>query len=600
MFAEYLQKHHLLELLKRKHFFPAAHCRKAWKTLAEGDRQELLTLAEIYRSQPYPLRKATDFMAFVHTGSRKADENPYFFRRRKLCAAALGYAVQPNRADLDEVIDGLWLICEESSWVISAHNVNPIPGAPAARDFPLPDVDAPYIDLFAAQTGMILALVADLLADELDAVAAELRRRVDREIHRRILQPFMTHDEFWWMGFVREDLNNWTPWIISGVMVVAVLHMQDSDGLAGLLTRACLMLDRYLACLPQDGGCDEGAGYWNLAGGALLDCLDVLEQVTEGQMTFWQEEKIRNIMAFPAKMQLAGDWFVNFADCDAKPLLAGERLQYAGERLSDASLMGLGCAKRGALADQLNDTPQLWRLLRMLFHPAAEGTVMPPADAYLPDLQVRVVRKGGMILACKGGHNGENHNHNDVGSFMLYVDGQPHVVDAGNMIYTAKTFSEERYTLWNVRSAYHNVPLIAGQEQQPGRAFAAKDVQCLPDGLALEASGAYGEAAGVKTFARRLTLDENALTLEDCITLSQPAEVTWVFMLRHEPAVERGCIRSGAICLKHDESLRAETEMIEVTDARMAGSFPGKLWRVKLTSALADMHKFLFVMEKNA
>ena len=129
----------------------------------------------------------------------------------------------------------------------------------------------------------------------------------------------MATDDFWWMGFRRKDLNNWTPWILSNILVCAVYDPMPRARLAALLERACGMLDRYLDTLPEDGGCDEGAGYWNMAGGALLDCLEILEKVTGGKMAFRQDEKIRNIMAFPAKMEMGGGWFANFADCDARP-----------------------------------------------------------------------------------------------------------------------------------------------------------------------------------------------------------------------------------------------------------------------------------------
>ena len=84
--------------------------------------------------------------------------------------------------------------------------------------------------------------------------------------------------------------------IISNIMVCAVLDAMPRHNLAALLTRACGMLDRYVDILPEDGGCDEGAGYWNMAGGALLDCLTILERITGGQMSFREDHKIRNIL----------------------------------------------------------------------------------------------------------------------------------------------------------------------------------------------------------------------------------------------------------------------------------------------------------------
>ena len=81
-----------------------------------------------------------------------------------------------------------------------------------------------------------------------------LAARVRRELKIRVLDPFTATDDFWWMGFCRSDLNNWTPWIISNIIVCALLDPMPVRKLADLLTRACGMLDRYLDVLPADGG----------------------------------------------------------------------------------------------------------------------------------------------------------------------------------------------------------------------------------------------------------------------------------------------------------------------------------------------------------
>ena len=580
MLTEYLASHPLLPAPPAfPRWCPPAGS-EAWQTIAPGLRAEILREAAAYARQPYPLRRASDFLAFVRTGSRQADEAPYFFRRRKLAWAALRRCVEES-APLDDVIDGLWCICEETGWVVSAHNVNPIPGAPPPEAYPLPDAEKPYIDLFAAQTGMILSLVCQLLGAELDRETPMLRQRVKTEIERRILRPFMETDDFWWMGVRRRDLNNWTPWILSNVLLCAWLFPLSSPEMSALLARACGMLDRWLSCVPEDGGCDEGAGYWNMAGGALLDCLEILEALTGDQAALWRNEKIRRILSFPRKAEIGGGWFVNFADCDARPFLSGERLQTAGEKTGDAALRAMGARFRGTPADQMNDVPHFSRLLQLLFHPAGEAESVPTReDTWLPDLQLRLVRRGGWTLCCKGGHNGESHNHNDVGSFMLYWQDRPRIVDAGNMVYTAKTFSDQRYTLWNVRSAYHNLPLIGGCEQQPGRGFAARDTTWLPDGLSLDMAGAYGKEAGALHARRELRLSEEGLRLRDTIALSAPQAVQWVFMLRDRPERTEAGFTDGVISVACPPGTALAIREIPVDDPRMARSFPGSLWRL--------------------
>ena len=600
MLSEFLAKHPIrcFNESAMVSLFPPAEDRERWDSIADADRRQLEALIARYAALPYPMRKASDFMSFVRTGSRQADEAPYFTRRRKLCAAVLDCCLHPG-APLDDVTDGVWCICEESAWVISAHNINPIPGAPAAADYPLPRMDD-YIDLFSAQTGMILGLTLHLLGKRIKKEIPQVYQRITHELNSRILQPFLHHDEFWWMGNIRKDLNNWTPWIVSNILVCFFLYpdAEQESRIAGL-ERSCLCLDRWLRCIPKDGGCDEGAGYWNMAGGALLDCLEILEAVTDGKLQCWGDEKIRNIMLFPLKAEIGNGWFMNFADCDAQPFLSGERLQLAGVKLHEPALTALGVRTRGTLADQINDTPHLTRLLRLLFHPAAEDaeSAAAPEDVWLPDLQVRKVCRGGMTLCCKGGHNGESHNHNDVGSFMLYVDGEPQIVDAGNMVYTAKTFSDQRYTLWHTRSAYHNLPLVGGQEQQPGKEHKAKAVKWMPNGLRLYICQAY-DAVGLKTLKREFQLTESALTLHDKVNCTQAQPVTWVFMLRNRPVIEENQVLSGAVRLLLPEGMTAEAEEIPITDPRMARNYPGSLWRLLVTAPAALQHSAVFTVEK--
>ena len=598
MLTAFLREHPMRELLKggTRRLYPPAEDRKAWDGIPAGYRREIRKMAEDYAKTDYPLRTVSGFLAFVRIGDRQADEKPYFTRRRKLCAAVLNCCAFPD-AELDDVLNGIWLLCEESSWVISAHNVNPIPGAPKAAEYPLPDVRKPYIDLFSAQTGMILALTTSLLGKRLDAVSPMIRKRITEEIRRRILRPFMKTDDFWWMGVRRKDLNNWTPWILSNIMVCAVLDPMPAGNLSTLLTRACGMLDRYIAILPEDGGCDEGAGYWNMAGGALLDCLTLLETVTGGRMTFRENEKIRNILRFPLTMEMGNGWFANFADCDARPFISGERMETAGRMLKDPALTVLGTRMRGTIADQLNDVPHLTRALDLIFHVPADKTDLSadkPEDAYLPDLQVRLVRRDRWTLACKGGHNGESHNHNDIGSFILFLDGEPEVVDAGNMVYTAKTFSEERYTLWNVRAEWHNLPVIGGHEQREGAEHTARNVSMTPDGMEMNLEAAYDEKAGIRELKRSFTLTKGGLKLTDAGSLRKGQEITWIFLLRRKPVWENGQVRAGNLIIRCPEGLEYTAEEKPVTDPRMARSWPGSLWRIRLKSEKLERFRMTF------
>lgn len=101
----------------------------------------------------------------------------------------------------------------------------------------------------------------------------------------------------------------------------------------------------------------------------------------------------------------------------------------------------------------------------------------------IPDSQWHPFPTGseGLYLAAKGGHNAESHNHNDVGNFIVYADGYPAISDVGVETYTAKTFSAQRYDIWTMQSAFHNLPIINGFMQKNGGNFKAAAVNYEAD-----------------------------------------------------------------------------------------------------------------------
>src|SRR5206468_10408514 len=124
----------------------------------------------------------------------------------------------------------------------------------------------------------------------------------------------------------------------------------------------------------------------------------------------------------------------------------------------------------------------------------------------------------GLYVAAWGGHNAQSHNHNDVGNFIVYGDGKPVLIDLGVETYSAKTFSSQRYEIWTMQSAYHNLPTINGVLQAAGREFQAKNLSFNETAnrvtFSADIASAYPAAAAVQRWQRRVTLDRKAPALE--------------------------------------------------------------------------------------
>jgi len=101
--------------------------------------------------------------------------------------------------------------------------------------------------------------------------------------------------------------------------------------------------------------------------------------------------------------------------------------------------------------------------------------VMALRDVYeLAQVYILRMPAGDFSLALKGGHNMENHNHNDLGSYVVAVGNGTPLLDVGREVYTSKTFSAARYSSHVLGSYGHSVPRPAGQSQLPGRQYEAK------------------------------------------------------------------------------------------------------------------------------
>ena len=140
-------------------------------------------------------------------------------------------------------------------------------------------------------------------------------------------------------------------------------------------------------------------------------------------------------------------------------------------------------------------------------------------------------------MAIKGGNNGESHNHNDVGTFVVYYNGEPFVIDAGVDTYSRTTFSPDRYSLWYMQSSYHNLPDINGVAQKDGSSFKAADAVFDQEKreLSLELRNAYPPEAGIRSFRRTLRLEENSVTVTDRFDLEGEGKVEEHYLFQNKP-----------------------------------------------------------------
>jgi hypothetical protein len=570
--------------------YPTLADREPWSTLPADLRDKLLKAGEAVAGKPYVPLPASVFLDFARNGNRSRFESIQFSRRNHLRDVVLAECVEGKGRFLDDIADGVWAICEETFWGVPAHMGG------QKRGVGLADVTEPIIELFSAETAALLAWTHYLAAPQLAKVNPLIPERIQIEIERRILSVYRDRSDFGWMGLTNAGpVNNWNPWINSNVLTCALLIDRDPARRSQTVYKILSSADRFLDSYHDDGGCDEGPGYWSRAGASLFECLDLVRSATAGGVNFFDLPLVRQIGAYIYRVHVAGEWFVNFADAPAKVHPDGSLVYRFGAATGDNDMKAFGAhlvQSRGPQAENLGRAlPEAFGLAEIRKAPAHEPL---PRDVWMPGIQVAAARvkqgsTAGFYFATLGGHNAESHNHNDVGNFVVFLDGQPVLIDVGVETYTAKTFSAQRYDIWTMQSAYHNLPTINGVMQAAGRQYAARNVSFQADDTAAEftadIAAAYPKEAGVDKWIRTIRLERapNRIVVNDVYTLRAPnGRIEMSFMTPRQPHASGAGIDLGgaSISIGGPAAPAIRIEEVATTDARLRPIWGPRIFRI--------------------
>jgi hypothetical protein len=505
----------LLPELEQYRANPAALAQRPWVRLELAH-----SAAYMPGIETIPQTRYTHYRYFIKNGDRTAYEGPYFDKRRNLGMLALRVFLGETQWK-DLLQDYLWDICEETTWVLPAHE----------------RMDA--IDLFAAETAFDLGVVLYLLGNTLDA---EVRARVRHEVDARVFQFYLAHygAEHWYMGG-----GNWNGVCNSSVAAAFLLLEPDGARVARALELALAGLNHFLStAFEPDGTSTEGVGYWAYGLSNFVALSEMLRARSGGALDLLSDQRMRRIAGYPAKLLLSGSMFAAFSDSDEVTHFNPGIITRLAERTGEQSLYNL-------LAKPV-DFEGEWQLKMML--PAAlwwDGTQLPaPAieDAVLHSggvarLVVPLPGGGRAVAAIKAGHNNENHNQNDVGSFLVHAGGENLLTDPGRGLYSRFYFGPQRYENIFANSFGHSLPRIGGKLQLPGVKYRGELLEtCLEDAHEKTAVVEFAQAYAVSqltSLRRRLRLtDVGVLWLEDTFCFNEdPLEVEEAFVTWAEVSV---------------------------------------------------------------
>jgi hypothetical protein len=586
--------------------YPTYEDRAAWELLPVVLREAAIEEGEKYLGYDWPIVKASMYLEFTRTGDRSKDAAINNARKKALQALMMAELMEGKGRFLNDLINGVFAFCEQTYWGASAHfYLYGFEGSIANPTTVLPDIEDPIIDLMVGDIAGDLAWTLYFFEEAFDEISPVISRRLRSELRKKVLEPFYDRHDFWWItGWGEGRVNNWTPWCNFNVLTTILLVEDDPIKKQDAVYKTMQSVDLFINSYPDDGSCSEGPSYWAHAGGKMFDYLELLDQSLKGGTgLIFSHPLIGNMGKYIYRSHISdGNYYINFADAPIKISHDPGRIYRYGKQINDSTMMafaayllhGKGVKDQlisGTISERLGN---LFKLNDWKDIPAEEPLVK---DFYFPDWDVVTAREKegsskGFYFTAKGGSNHEQHNHNDVGSFMLYYDGMPVFIDVGVGTYTRETFSPDRYSIWTMQSNYHNLPLINGVAQKAGSDFEASGSNyALKNNwvhYTTDISLAYPAEAAVNRWERTYIFKRNkGLEINDVFELEKNNGKTSVHLMSANPVelIAPGLLETTGegftIQTRFDpEKLTASVETILIEDPRLLQNHGEKLYRI--------------------
>ena len=497
---------------------PAAADRASWEQIAHrcgpAIVAQLVELAWQTVHTPLPAITVSHYRTYMRSGDRKDFEQAIVARRSALSLLTAAAALA-GEAFVEPLEDVIWSTCEETTWVSPS----------TARGAIVPD--ATVLCLRSATTGLQLATTLQVMGGQLNEV---VRARVRAELSARVIDPFLKGTHWWLDPPPGYRINNWTAVCCAGALASALLTDAPARRQThALIDRALPALQRYIESFDRDGGCEEGASYWVFGMDYFVFAAELILQHSRGSVNLFEHPQMQAIARFPLHVSIGPLAWITSSDCRQVPRWSPGALAMLDRRLEIGPLSALARAHGGDVVFMAGEgtllhnlawwpEPQIGYADDASLPPTAEPNVA--AHTWFRDLQMMISRveprrSGGLVVTVQGGHNGQSHNHNDVGHVALYFEHEPLLVDLGSPRYDRDYFSPRRCSYLVASSLGHSVPVVNGQPQTRGLQHKAtvlgRTHDADADVLRLDLTAAYPSAPTTLRLVRTVTVRRSPL-----------------------------------------------------------------------------------------
>ena len=468
--------------------------------------------------------KFSKFRLFAEKGERNLYEYAFNQHVDTLTLHAMNTIIYGDE-HLSSLEDALYDVLSIYVWALPAH---------------IPDINEENyyeLDLASTAVGSTLATIDYLLGDKLHP---QLKKRIDTELRRRILEPFK-HKIWHW----EDRYNNWTS-VCAGHTAVTLM-LKYPEEFETLLPRFSENMRKFIAGFSDDGVCYEGAGYWGYGLSSFVMYAMLLKEYTKGKIDYFTDKTVKDICCFFEKVTLYPDIITCYGDTGVD-IKVNEFLMHSLKRIYPDDIWIPQQSRMNLPSNQLAQI--------LLYIENYDNTVtsdeLKNAEYYMGHAGWYTKRTDSYSFAARGGWNGDSHNHNDVGSFIFAKDNRQILCDMGTRYYTKDYFEmPKRYTYLETSSRGHNCPIINGQYQVN---LPRHSVTSFENGiLSVDFGGIYG-IDELKKLVRHFSSTDTSIAVRDEFEIEGEWSYTERFISYAEPKIINGVIEIDGVYIKFDPS----------------------------------------------
>lgn len=553
---------------------PAISDRAFWEDVGKSESAQAVlkqARADVDKKPEVPITDAI-YRRANKEGNRGIYKPRYYRTMERLERAVIAECVQDEGRYLPQIIEHLEAIMEMKSWLHPNHddsNNSVLEGKRVA------------IDLGARKFGSVLML-ADVLLEE--KLPAELRKEIRDQVQWRIIDSYLKScrgEDRKGNSWIRST-SNWSSVCTGGTVFSSLTASDNPEERLAVLGCALNSMEHYLSGFGADGYCSEGIGYWNYGFGNYLYLAQMIYDYSDGGIdlfAFDDPGKMERVGNFPIHFEIQKGIYPCFADGGATIKAGNDNFAY----LMSAKHYG---AQKPSYSRPADILMQIMEWVDPVSYVAPERADLAlPAHTYFDDFGIVISRGQQEVpfsIAIKAGHNDENHNHMDVGSYVMVLE-DDHVMcgDIGAPPYKAGAFSPKH----PARSSWgHPVPRVDGTLQSEGQEYSGKVLEAVfkekSDRVVVDIRAAYDVQSLeelVRTMENRKS-GKGTIKITDDFSASKPIEFGTAIMTHGDYEV----VDSDTVLLTRDGrtirvdvsaeggSFRIHDEKVPVKDIRYA------------------------------